>query len=142
MLDFQISAKKTEAEQKLASMKSQVKKIEDDAKQIDTKKSNYTSMISELTKLNETESDKLKAKNMIPNLLNQIMYIVPESVQITSIENTTDRHIVIVAQSDKYEQLGYLKAKLKTEQIFSDVISTAGEKDGQVVKVIIEGDLP
>jgi len=70
------------------------------------------------------------------------MSIVPENVQLTSIENTVDRHIVINAQSDKYEQLGYLKAKIKTDVILTNVVSTAGEKDNSVVTVKIEGDLP
>ena len=70
------------------------------------------------------------------------MYIVPENVQITSITNTTGRHIEIMAQSDKYEQLGYLKARIKSEVMLTNVISTAGQKDGGVVTVKIEGDLP
>jgi len=59
------------------------------------------------------KNKRLKTRNAIPNLLEQIMFIIPENVQITSIQNTADRHIEIYAQSDKYEQLGYLKAKIK-----------------------------
>ena len=73
------------------------------------------------------------------NLLNQIMTVIPVDVQLTSIENTTDTHIVINAQSDKYEQLGYFTARLKVESILTNVISTAGQKDGSVVTVKIEG---
>ena len=87
-------------------------------------------------------SDQNKTKNAIPNLLNQIMSIVPENVQLTSIENTSSTHVVINAQSNKYEQLGYLKAKIKTDVILTNVISTAGQKDNNVVTVKIEGDLP
>ena len=70
------------------------------------------------------------------------MSIVPENVQLTSIENTTGTHVVIDAQSNKYEQLGYLKAKIKTDVILTNVISTAGQKDNNTVTVRIEGDLP
>ena len=70
------------------------------------------------------------------------MSIIPENVQLTSIENTTNTHIVINAQSNKYEQLGYLKAKIKTDVILTNVISTAGQKENDVVLVKIEGDLP
>ena len=70
------------------------------------------------------------------------MYIIPENVQITSIENTTGTHIVINAQSDKYEQLGMFKAKIETSLCLTNVISTAGQKDSSVVTVKIEGDLP
>ena len=70
------------------------------------------------------------------------MFSIPKNVQITSIENTVDKHIEIYAQSDKYEQLGYLIAVIKSDNILSNVISTAGQKDGGVVTVKIEGDLP
>ena len=70
------------------------------------------------------------------------MSVIPASVQLTSIENTTDSHIVINAQSDRYEQLGYLVAKMKNDVILTNVISTAGQKDSNVVTIKIEGDLP
>ena len=70
------------------------------------------------------------------------MSVIPVNVQLTSIEDTGDGHIVINAQSDKYEQLGYLVAKLKTDVILRDVESTAGQKDNNIVTIRIEGDLP
>ena len=99
-------------------------------------------MIKNLEEANDKITDRNKTRNSIPNLLNQIMSIVPESVQITSIENSTGTHVVINAQSNKYEQLGYLKAKIKSDVILTNVISTAGQKDNNVVTVKIEGDLP
>ena len=98
-------------------------------------------MVQALENLNDRVSDANQSRNMIPNLLNQIMFVVPENVQITSIENTTDRHIVIVAQAEKYEQLGYFKAKLKTDGILNNVVSDSGVNDGSAVKVTIEGDI-
>ena len=98
--------------------------------------------LKNLEEANNKMSDQNKTKNAIPNLLNQIMSIVPENVQLTSIENTSSTHVVINAQSNKYEQLGYLKAKIKTDVILTNVISTAGQKDNNVVTVKIEGDLP
>ena len=70
------------------------------------------------------------------------MYIIPENVQITTIQNTTGTHIVIEAQSDKYEQLGMFKAKLDTGMYLTNVISTSGQQENNVIKVTIEGDLP
>ena len=70
------------------------------------------------------------------------MSVIPVNVQLTSIEDTGDGHIVINAQSDKYEQLGYLVAKMKNDVILRDVESTAGQKDNNVVTIRIEGDLP
>ena len=88
--------------------------------------------------------ENTRNKNMIPTFLTQLMGIIPKGVQITSIENTTDKHMVINAQSKKYEQLGYLKAKLREDGILlsDSVVSTPGTKEGDFVKIRIEGDLP
>ena len=72
------------------------------------------------------------------------MTAMPEDVQITSISNTSDTHIEIVAQSKDYGQLGFLKAKIKTDGILQKdtVVSTAGEKNNDVITMKIEGELP
>ena len=54
---------------------------------------------------------------------------------------TTKQHIFIEAQSEKYEQLAYFKAKLSNANIMDNIVSTEGTKDGEVVKTTIEGDL-
>ena len=75
----------------------------------------------------------------------QIASSIPKAVQVTEIENTSnneDRHIVIYAQSQYYDELGYFKAKLKEDGILTNVVSTQGEKQGEFVKMVIEGDLP
>ena len=99
-------------------------------------------MIQNLQDANDRITDRNKTRNAIPNLLNQIMAAIPRDVQLTSIENTVDRHIIINAQSNEYDQLGYFIAKLKTDMILTDVISTAGQKDNNTITVKIEGDLP
>ena len=99
-------------------------------------------MIQNLQEANDKLSERNRTRNAIPNLLNQIMSIIPASVQLTSIENSTSTHVVIKPQSDKYEQLGYLVAKMKNDVILTNVISTAGQKDNNVVTIKIEGDLP
>ena len=75
----------------------------------------------------------------------QIMTVTPQAVQITEIKNTADaegRKIVISAQSKYYDDLGYFKAKIREDGILNNVVSTQGEKQGDFVKIIIEGDLP
>ena len=72
------------------------------------------------------------------------MFSIPQDVQVTSIENTNARHVVINAQSEKYEQLGIFKAILKTQGILAPdtVVSSSGSKSNNVVQIVIEGDLP
>ena len=89
-------------------------------------------------------AEKSKNKKTIPNLLSQIMFAMPQGVQVTSIDNSTSRHVVINAQSEKYEQLGIFKAILKTQGIFAPdtVVSSPATKQGNIVQTVIEGDLP
>lgn len=142
LLANQMNKKEAEADSSIASTNQQITLANNDSGKIKTKTNEYTTMIKNLEDMNNKLTDRTRTKNAIPNLLNQIMFIIPENVQITSIENTTDTHIVIDAQSNKYEQLGYLKAKIKSDVILTNVISTAGQKDNNVVTVRIEGDLP
>ena len=120
----------------------QIQLVESDKTKIDSRTNDYTEMIQNLQDLNDRLSEASKTRDAIPNLLNSIMYIIPENVQITSIQNTTGTHIVIEAQSDKYEQLGMFKAKLDTGMYLTNVISTSGQQENNVIKVKIEGDLP
>lgn len=142
LLANEMNRKTKEAEESIASTNSQIALATKDNEKINSKINEYTNMLKNLEEANNRITDRNKTRNAIPNLLNQIMSIVPENVQLTSIENTTDTHIVINAQSNKYEQLGYLVAKMKTDVILTNVISTAGQKDNNVVSIKIEGDLP
>lgn len=141
-LKKQMDNKKKEAEESIRKTSQQISLANADNEKIKAKTNEYTNMIKNLEEANDRITDRNKTRNVIPNLLNQIMSIIPEKVQLTSIENTAGNHIVINAQSDKYEQLGFLKAKIKSEVILTNVISTAGQKDNKVVTVKIEGDLP
>lgn len=122
----------------------QISLINADITRLKNKTSEYQSMSENLRNISNQVSENNKNRNNIPNLLTQLRHSMPQGVQITSIENTNTKHIIIQAQSQKYEQLGYFKAILKTQGILSPdtVVSTTGEKSGDIVKVVIEGDLP
>ena len=134
--------KAEEAQESITSTNGQISLANQDNEKIKSKTNEYTNMIEYLQEANDRITDRNRTRNAIPNLLNQIMTVIPVDVQLTSIENTTDTHIVINAQSDKYEQLGYFTARLKVESILTNVISTAGQKDNDTVTIQIEGDLP
>ena len=134
--------KKQQAQESIDNTNTQIQLADDDKTKIDSRKNDYTKMIQNLQDLNDRFIDANKTRDAIPNLLNRIMYIIPENVQITSIQNTTGTHVAIEAQSNKYEQLGMFKAKLDTEMFLTNVISTSGKRENNVIKVKIEGDLP
>ena len=101
-------------------------------------------MIDSLDNLSERVTQKYENKNAIPTLLSQLMSIIPKGVKITAIENTSGKKVEIKAQSEQYEQLGYFKVKIKSDGILvpTSVVSTQGIKQGNVVTVTIEGELP
>ena len=143
-LNKEISKKDMEIAEVKEDATTKISAVERDIKSVQDKTSEYQSSAENLRNISNQVSEDNKNRNNIPNLLSQIMHSIPQGVQITSIENTDSKHIVIQAQSQKYEQLGYFKAILKTQAILvpDTVVSSTGEKSGDVVKVVIEGDLP
>lgn len=142
MLINQMGEVEAEVEKGKVQVNSEIRRIEADVEILDKRASEYSTLTTQLQTAAQKISDINKSKNSIPNLLNKIMFTIPEKVQITSIENTTGTHIVIHAQASDYDQLGYFKAKLKTDNILTNVVSTSGVKQNGIVKVTIEGELP
>ena len=126
----------------IANTNSRIEKLKDYNKEFNTQITDYQTMINNIQNLNDENSEDKRYKNTIPNLLNSIMAIIPKNVQLTSIENTANSHVVIVAKTYKYEQVAFFKAKLKTEKILNDVVSDSGTIQNGYLIVTIEGELP
>ena len=142
VISNEIKAKEEATSDVIDSMEKQIALADADLEKIRTRTSEYRTRITNLQESSNQITEKNKNRNSIPNLLNRIMFTVPKSVQITSIKNTSDNHIVITAQSEKYEQLGYLKGQLSVDGILKNVKSDSGVKQAGIIKVTIEGDLP
>lgn len=143
-LNHQIQEKNVEVAAVKSDTKAQIAAVEGDISKINQKTNQYQQLSDNLKNISAQVADKSKNKKTIPNLLSQIMFAIPQGVQVTSIDNTTSRHVVINAQSEKYEQLGIFKAILKTQGILAPdtVVSSSGTKQGNIVQIVIEGDLP
>ena len=142
LLTKQIQDKEVEVANVTSEINSQISQIQKDTSILNQKATQYGTLVADLQEVNQKRSDINASKNLIPNLLNQIMTVIDETVQLTSIENTTDKHIVITAQSPRYPGLGYFKTKLKTQNILKNVISGSSMKQDEMIIVTIEGDLP
>lgn len=142
LLQNQMKEKEAQVQESINHTSTQIQLAESDKTKIDSRTNDYTEMIQNLQDLNDRLIEATKTRNAIPNLLNRIMFIIPDNVQVISIKNTTGTHVAIEAQSNKYEQLGMFKAKLDTEMYLTNVISTSGQQENNVIKVTIEGDLP
>ena len=138
----QMDKKQNEVQELISAEQAEISKVNTDNNSLNAKNTKYLSLTEELKAINDKISNIAAMKNSIPNLLNQIMYIIPEEAQLVSIENTSGKKIQIVAQAKDYDPLGYFIAKLKVEGYLKDVISSYGQKSGDTVKVTIEGDLP
>lgn len=142
----QMAKRNKELEGAIAQAEQEISKISDSQTKIQDATSTYSILLDNLQKLNSDvnsqEINRVIEKNAIPNFLNKIMVNIPKRVQITSIENTEDKHIVIEIQSKEYEQLGYFMAAIKSNNILENVKSTSGQRDGDTIKIILEGDLP
>lgn len=134
--------KNRKAEDVIADTNSQISTIKDDIEKIKSKINSYEILLENINSKNGASTEKTSVKNSIPNLLNEIINIIPKEVQLVSIENTSSKHIKIIAQSDKYEQLGYFKVQLKNQEVLLNVTSDQGTKNGDFIIITIEGDLP
>ena len=134
------------AEINISETSNQIANMDTQLSQIQNHTSTYATLIGSVDALNQeastTSKDRVVAKNAIPNFLNKVMFIIPQQVQITSIKNTDGKHIVIEAVSEKYEQLGYFVARIKNDNILTNIQSTSGTKSDSLVQITIEGDLP
>ncbi len=142
LLKNQIEDKTQETIKSIENTNNQIQLADIDQQKLLSLTNDYSNRIKKLQELNDKLAENNRIKKAVPNMLNKLMYIMPEGVQITSIQNTTDRHIEIQAQAEKYEQLGYLNANIQNEGMLTNVISTAGQKFNNLITIKIEGDLP
>ena len=142
LIDKQIEDKNIKAEESISNTNSQIALVNKDLQGIQNKTNDYTNKINNLEEINKKIQENNRTKKSIPILLNKLMYVMPNGVQLTSIKNTSSTHIEIQAQSKSYAQLGYLTASIKTNVILTNVISTSGQKENNIVTIKIEGDLP
>ena len=143
-LKLETDKKAAEVQTVVADTQRQISKVSDDMQKLNNKTSNYNQMTDRLKNYNSEAAKRLKTKNAIPLLLTEIMNVIPKGVTITSIENTSESHIVINAQSADYDLLGFFKGRIIVDGILSPstVVSTSGVKQNGIVKIVIEGDLP
>ena len=142
LLSIQMLEKEDEINNSILSQNAQITAANSDKSSLDSKNQKYQQLISDMKKTNERLSDIASSRNSIPNLLNQIMYVIPERVQLISIDNASDKNITIQAQSSDYEQIGIFVATLRTKGILKNVASSKGTKSNGIITVTIEGELP
>lgn len=142
ILSGQINKKIEEADETIQDSKTKIAKVAEYNSMVTARTTEYENIVSRIDEENNKLSSDYLSKNAIPNLLNKIMAKIPIGVQILSIENTSDKDITITAQAEKYDQLGYFKAALEDEGILTDITTTKGTKQNELIGITITGKLP
>ena len=143
ILNGMLEAKKAAALAATADANSKKQAVVDYNEKLNNRVDKYKTLIADIEKNNDRISENKRYKNTIPNLMNNIMAIIPKEVQLTSIENPNTTHVILKAQASRYEQLAFFKTKIKTEGVLKDVISDTGVATSQnSISVTIEGELP
>lgn len=137
-----IKDKQKEVEVVIQDTQDKINNTNNSITKINSKASEYESFIRKIDEANSKLSEYYASKNSIPILLNSIQAVIPDGVQLLLVDNTSNKHIQIKAQAEKYEQLGFFIAKLKTDGILINITSDSGTKTDNVIQITIEGDLP
>ena len=136
-LAYRIQKKQEEVVAVIQDTEQKISEINKTRDELKLKISDYTTKIQNLERASEQLNEQYKTKRAIPNLLSQIMSVIPKEVKVTSIQ-TNAENVTISAEAERYEHLGYFKTKLG-DGILLNVKSSSGIKQESVVKITIEG---
>lgn len=142
VINNQFNIKNEEVQASITETNARIEQIQETSYKFEAYIDIYKTLISNIEDLNETNTENKRYKNAIPNLLNNIMAVIPRNVQLISIENTSGTHIVIKAQSVKFQEIAYFKTKLDVDGILKNVVSDTGTSQQGYLVVTIEGELP
>lgn len=139
-----------ETEKSIATTNTRIETIQQYNKEYNSQMKTYQSLIKSIQNLNNTSSEDKRYRNTIPNLLNHIMVVIPKGVQLISVENPSDAHVIITAKAYETPQIAYFKTQLKEDGILKEVVSDTGKAYTEYVNgietpyivVTIEGELP
>lgn len=138
----QINKKDAEVQEYLTYTQNQIEDITNKTRLVTARTEQYNSLVEKINEANDKLTESYARKNVLPNFLTEIMFNIPNEVQLLSIKNSSGKIIKIEAQATEYEQLGYFIAKIKNEGILTDVTSSAGVKKDEFIKITIQGNLP
>jgi Tfp pilus assembly protein PilN len=131
-----LSEKNKLADSRMEQIKQELADIEADTTQINSSAVEYQSKTNKLEAIINKIRQEDERSFDVPNLLSQIMFMVPDDVKITSLEVATNDQVTIEANSGKYSQLGYFVSKLKIDNILKNVdMEVLGMENNIMIKV-------
>lgn len=142
IIRIETNKKIAQAQDVITDTQSKIDKVEEYKTLINNRTDQYENLLAQIEENNEKVAEAYASRNAIPNLLNKVMFAVPDKVQILLIENTSGKTIKIIAESEEYKQLGYFKAAIQNDTILVNVTSSSGVYSNGVITVEITGELP
>ena len=135
--------KMSETDFVLTKSQESLNKIDQDIAKVKSKTDEYIALLDKMGNGNDsnTTSAAFIRKDALPNFLNRLAHLIPVRVKVTDIKEEKS-HITMTVESGKYEQLGYFVGLLENEGVLRKIKTSTSQKEGSVVKVVIEGDLP
>ena len=138
MLDDKISS----ANSRIASVQSQIEKVEEDKNYVLTQKSEYDTKTDKLSRILETIKTQEERTFDVPNFLSRLMFSIPDEVKVTSVKVNENDTVSVSAESGRYAQLGYFVSRLKLDEVLDDVDMKVMSMDSSSIKIVISGVLP
>lgn len=148
--------KRATAQAKINETNEAIQNMDNTNEKISNFSKEYTKAIARMNNEALVTTDNVFRNTEIQNFLSNLKTIIPRETKLVSLENTEDRHFVIQARANKYQQLGYLKALLETptqsgsvqKPILENVKASTGvryhdeDAEEEYILITIEGDLP
>jgi len=140
----QISEVSQEVQAVIGETQTELALVTSDELAVTERTRHYNEVVTRLNERREENNTQLAMRNAIPNLLNRVMFAIPQEVQLLNISNDvgSEGRIKIEAKARSYHHLGLFIAVLRNDEILINVTSTAGRREGIYIKVEIEGYLP
>ena len=141
MIMGQIENRSYDAQQYIARTEETIQAISEDTKRVQTRTSDYESILARLDENRNSLNQNIARRNIIPNLLSQIVFAIPQEVQLARLENRSGTSIEIEAKAQSYHHLGFFISILRNDAILNNVTATPGVREGDLVRITITGDL-
>lgn len=120
-----------------------ISQVNSDISFINSNVSQYRSINTQVSDMVKQIEDGAIGKTTynVAAFLQQIIKVIPKSIQLKTISSDDNKNIKISAQSSSYADLGYFVAQLKLEGVLNSV-KINSIQNGQTIAVEIGGELP
>ena len=144
IISNQLVTKTSDVNKEIAKANSTISLAKGDAQYLKGVADDYVEVTNKLSSVLVKINQNAQAQGNnfdIPNFLSELMFIMPSSVKVTSIDVDETGNVKMDAESGQYAQLGYFVSKLKLAKVLDDVDMEVVSDSGNI-KIIVSGVMP